>query len=66
MTEISSASTVTEQVGALTRALVSGVQTAALYPPDHPQIATVVAHLHATVQRLDAMQGFTVGVAPDR
>ena len=65
MTEISSASTVTEQVGALARALVSGVQTAALYPPDHPQVATVVAHLHATVQRLDAMQGFTVGVAPD-
>ncbi len=31
MTEISSASTVTEQVGALARALVSGVQTASLY-----------------------------------
>lgn len=44
---------------------MSGVQTASLYPPDHPQVATLVEQVHAAVRRLDEIERFTVGVAPD-
>lgn len=41
------------------------MQTASLYPPDHPQVATLVEQVHAAVRRLDEIERFTVGVAPD-